>query len=232
MKWFFAGLILINLGFWMWASWYAEPARSRYAPRPRPEVNAQKIRLVTEQGVVLKPRPADRQPARALTDVAPPKRCFVIGSFATQDGARQARSTLASQGLGAVIQEQLAPTTVYRVYIPPLSSVRDAEAMRRKLSRLGFDDHAVIKEPGLENAVSLGVFSVKANADAQLGKLGKKGITARSQTLSRPITRHALMVKSEQDLAAILERQAWGSPDVAIREAECETPAARARTPR
>jgi hypothetical protein len=174
MKWLFAALLAANLGFWMWASWYKAPAAPS-AAAPHPDIHPERIRLITEPGVRLELR-ASRPKVETLAP-ASPNVCYRLGPFVRREEAQQALGRLAALGIGHELRtEARATVTGWRVYLPPLPSRAAAEAKRKQLTALGFHDHAVLEEPGMENAVSLGVFAVEANARNQLKLLTEKGV--------------------------------------------------------
>ncbi len=185
MRFVFALLVLANVGLYMWATWYKDPLP--IATPVRPEIAPQKMRLLSEPGVKLTTRKAGPPPP-APVQVVDGHSCFAVGPFARKDAAQAAVSQLQSWQIAAVLrseQEQL--TAAYRVYLPPFPSRQDAERKRRELTRLGFTDHAVIHEEGLDNAISLGLFAVEANARLRMRQLQVKGVTALVETL--PATR-------------------------------------------
>lgn len=225
MKWVFAGLILVNMGFWMWASWYAEPGNVSQAPEARLQFNAESIQLLTEPEVVLKTRRSRTAPTKVLTDITPPKQCFVLGRFSRETLMQRARSDLASMGLAAVLRTDKESSVTYQVYLPPFEDAKQARDMRKRLTRLGYKDHALMTEKGMEHAISLGVFAVKANANQRMNQLRRHGIKPKRKTLTRVRRYYWLDVKSENDLLDILQGHAWGETEVALQAQQC--PAAK-----
>lgn len=186
MRLLFGLLLVANLALLMWGSWYKEPLVSYEFPKPRPDVAAEKLRLLAEPGTALRARtpgrPAPARPASA-------ERCYRLGPFRAPAAARTAAARLESWGLRVEeITEFESLGAAYQVYLPPLASREAAEAKRRELSRLGFKDHALLHEEGMENAVSLGLFSVEANARQRQRELRAKGISAAVQPV--PKLRH------------------------------------------
>lgn len=222
MKWVVATLVLLNLTLWMWASWHEPPASGPRGPVPRSEVAAGTLRLLSEPGVSVRARsPRKRPPVKALKDVAPPKRCFTLGPFTARKPWEKTRTRLTNRGLPAAAREEEETKITYRVYIPPLKSREAAAVMRKKLTRLGFRDHAILDEPGLRNAVSVGVFAVKANAMRRQRQLKKKKIKTRRQTLRRSRSLYWLDVKSENDLIEQLAGRKWGDPEAVLKQVDC-----------
>lgn len=185
MRLLFAMLVLANVGLYMWATWYKDPPPI-VAPA-RPEVAPEKMRLLSEPGVKLTPRkttPPPPAPVQTVDGLS----CFALGPFTRKDAVQAASAQLQGWQINAgerLEHEQL--TAAYRVYLPPFPSKQDAERRRRELSQLGFTDHALIHEDGLDNAISLGLFAVEANARLRVRQLAAKGVTAMLQAL--PSTR-------------------------------------------
>lgn len=234
MRLVFALLVLANVALYMWATWYKEPPP--VATPVRPEIAPEKMRLLSEPGVKLTTRKAGPPPApvQAVDGFA----CFALGPFVRKDGAQAAVSQLQSWQIAAVLrteQEQL--TAAYRVYLPPFPSRQDAERKRRQLTRLGFTDHAVVHEEGLDNAISLGLFAVEANARLRMRQLEAKGVTALFEAL--PATRDLYWLDfggevKDGQLAGVavsaLSAYTWGA-DVHLYPRACPAPAATANTP-
>lgn len=226
MRWIFAALVLANLGLWMWASWYKEPAHPAVSA-PRPDVNADKLRLLAEPGVRLKPR-SSRPEVETLAP-ATPNACYRIGPFAQSQLAERAGRRLAALGLAYESRSETRSTvTSWRVYLPPFPTREAAEAKRKELTHLGFRDHAVLEEPGLENAISLGVFTVEANAHHQMKRLAAQGMHAKLQPLTRTRTLHWLWLPPATGIPAegwsLLQQESWGE-DARLQEAPCPPPA-------
>ena len=176
MKWIFGTLVLANIGIWMWAQWYREPT-IEIAFQARPDVAAEKMKLLSESAKQSKPVKSETS-ARADNN-AGTKACFRVGPFLDPSQATTVAEKLTALKLSFSRDAgERKAVTGYRVQLPPLESKTAAERKRRELTRLGFKDHALITEPGFENAISLGVFSVEPNAKAQTARLSAKGITA------------------------------------------------------
>ena len=222
LKWVFGALVLANLGLWMWASWYRVPAVdvSRTARAP---IAAEKMRLLNEPGVKLQTRKAP-PPAHAELSANAPQVCFHIGPFPDTDLATRAETSLNKLQLHFDRRSVEAKTVSgFLDYLPPLSSKAAVERKRKQLTRLGFKDHAVMQEEGFRNAISLGRFSVEANADSRVQKLAAKGIQAKVQTLYQSRTLYWLDINASvpADTAAKMKEIDWGAKDVQAQETAC-----------
>ncbi|BAU49922.1 hypothetical protein SVA_3380 [Sulfurifustis variabilis] len=186
MRLFFGLLLVANLGLYMWGSWYKEPLVSYDFPRPRADVSPEKLKRLSEPGTALRARSQSR-PAVAASAPAGP--CYRLGPFTSLQEARGAGTRIESWGLHVEqVTEFESRGRAYQVYLPPLASREAADAKRRQLTRLGFKDHALIQEEGMENAVSVGLFTVEANARQRQRQLRAKGLDASIQPV--PSLRH------------------------------------------
>ena len=222
LKWLLAAFVLANLGLWMWASWYKEAPVEENRPARAP-IATEKMRLLTEPDVKLTPRKTPPPANAELTANAVPV-CFHIGPF-----AETARVTLAEARLGELRlgfsrrAEETKTITGYRVTLPPLASREAAERKRQELTRLGFKDHAVFQEEGWHNAISLGLFSVEANATARVRELAAKGVEASMQPLTQNRTRTwlDLIAPVSPENVMKLKQTDWGAKDIQAQETSC-----------
>ncbi|MGE5241752.1 MAG: SPOR domain-containing protein [Bacteroidota bacterium] len=222
LKWLFAALVLANLGLWMWASWYRETPRSENRSA-RPPIAPEKMRLLSEPGVKLKPRKAP-PPANSELAAAAAQVCFHIGPFPDANAAATGESKLNKWHLAVVRRpEEIRIVTGYRVYLPAFASKEAAERKRQQLTRLGFRDHAVTPEGPSQYSIALGLFAVEANAQARAHELAAKGVSAKVQPLTQSRTRYWLDINIAvlPDIAARMKQIDWGVKDVQAQEAAC-----------
>lgn len=225
MKWLTASLAIINIGFWMWQSWYTVAGGSVPAPKPKPEININQLVSLDAQGVKIKRRqPGKRRRARALVDVTPPQLCYRIGPFTKEKAAARARSQLVNVAISANPNESVEKKKIYRIYIPPMKSKKAALKMQKKLTRLGFKDHVIMSDKKPKYAISLGVYSVKRNANRRLAKLKKKKIKAKRKVISTSKKSYWLDVKTEQGLSLEF-KETWGASGVKVMDTKCNAPA-------
>ncbi len=217
-KTIFALLVLANVGLALWATGF-RPGND--APEgSRPALHPDKMRLVGEPGVQLSARNAGPATAgKAETG------CYRIGPFA--ESARTDKASAILKDIPLAYERRAEEQTVvtgYRVYLPPLPTREAAEKKRGELGRLGFKDSSVMQEAGMENALSLGLFTVEINAQKHLQALAAKKISAQLQTLSQARTLQWLYLGTVESLAGVLPRlQAtdWGGADIKIEETPC-----------
>lgn len=221
-KTIFALLVLANVGLALWATGLRPGGEAPEGPRPA--LHPDKMRLVGESGAQLLARNA--RPATA--DKTEAGGCYRIGPFADTAQADKASAVLKEIPLAYERRaEEQTVVTGYRVYLPPLSTRDAAEKKRRELSRLGFKDSSVMQEAGMENALSLGLFTVEANAQKHMQALAAKKIDARMQTLSQVRTLHWLYLGAVESPAGVLPRLRaadWGGAEAKMEETPCQAP--------
>ena len=222
LKWLLAAFVLANLGLWMWASWYKEAPVEENRPARAP-IAPEKMRLLAEPDVKLTPRKTP-PPANAELVANTVPVCFHIGPLAEMALVTQAEAKLNELHLGfARRTEETKVITGYRVTLPPLASKEAAERKRQELTRLGFKDHAVFQEEGWHNAISLGLFSVEANAMARVRELAAKGVEASMQPLTQNRTRTwlDLIAPVSPENVMQLKQTDWGTKDIHAQETAC-----------
>jgi hypothetical protein len=222
LKWVFGALVLANLGLWMWASWYREAPleETRAALMP---VAPEKLRLLSEANVKLQPRKAPPPANAGLTANAAPA-CFHIGPFIDAALADKAGTKLKQWNLDfARRREDSRKISGYRVYLPPFASQKAAERKRQELTRLGFKDHALYQDENGRNAISLGLFSIEANADGRVRDLAAKGVKARVQALHEERRLFWLDIDKPvpAEVSARVKNADWGDKDARARETAC-----------
>lgn len=224
VKIIFALLVLANVGLALWATGFRPGADAPEGPRPA--LHPEKMRLVDESGAQLSVRNAG--PAAAGTTEAGD--CYRIGPFTDTAQADKAGAFLKEIPLAyerRTDEQQLVAG--YRVYLPPLATRAAAEQQRRELTRLGFKDHSLMQEEGLNNAISLGLFAVEINARKHLQALAAKQVEARIQPVSQTRTHHWLYLGTVESLAGVLPRLRaadWGGSEVQAEATPCLPPPA------
>lgn len=220
-KTIFALLVLANVGLALWATGLRPGDEAPEGPRPA--LHPDKMRLVGESGAPLSVRNA----GPAAAGKADAGGCYRIGPFADTAQADKAGAVLKEIPLAYERRaEEQTVVTGYRVYLPPLATRDAAEKKRRELNRLGFKDSSVMQEAGMENALSLGLFTVEVNAQNHLQALAAKKIEARMQTLSQVHTFYWLHLGMTENPAGVLPQLRaadWGSAEAELEETPCPT---------
>jgi len=103
----------------------------------------------------------------------PTQQCFTFGPFASRQASAAALATLKPMAQKVTTREQAAvaaTTRGWRVYLPPLPSLEQAQAVAQRIGAAGFDDFLVVREGVEANSVALGRYrseeSARKRADA------------------------------------------------------------------
>ncbi len=230
MKWVFSVLLLVNIGLFMWATWYKDMS-SEPVKKPRPPVNAENMLPLSTPGLKLKPRPAggDRLellPATERAALGSEKYCYVVGPFESRDASLKAGGVLEEMKLGFNTRSaEDKSESSYWVFLPPLATRKDAQAKVKELANLGFKEHFITQEGGRDNAISLGVFAQRENADSLLQELKGKDIEAKLETRYRLRLLYWLNLRAAElteEQVEYLGQYDWGPAEIRVRQAACE----------
>lgn len=225
MRWILAALVLVNVGFFMWGSWY-KGADQPQQPMARAPINPEKLRLISDPTVKATLRL--RRQRAAVKILQPVKRiCRTVGPFETNRSAVGAGVRMKKAGLEYSLRTIETVEKRYQLYIPPRKSRKSAQAMQRKLSRLGFRDNALMFDKRVRNAISVGLFKIEANAIQLRKNLRKKGIRVRQRVLVSKSRRFWLDVPTDEAKLVRLKAVKWREKEVAVKETTC----ARASVP-
>ncbi len=244
LRWLFAVLVLVNVGVFMWASWYRTPA----VPPPQaplPQLNPEKMVPLSVPGLELKllapvarakvpaplaqvkaatPAPQSIPVPKPTAPPPPPPKCVTVGPFDADKAAREVGVRLKAEGIDyAVRTEDKKEVSSYWVYLQPAASRYKAELMLKRLDRLGIRDHVIVTEGKLNNAISLGLYANPENARTRMRQMAKKGVKARQEVRYRTRSLYWLdMEVREPDQYAHLLSQDWGAPGVSAQDVVCK----------
>ena len=201
-----AALVLANLGYWAWRSWYAPPARGSVpwrAPgakdaRPAPKVSGVAgLRLAGENVIEVAAAPSA---PLAAPSVAPgagaaagaPMVCFEVGPFTALADSTLAAGVLQQRGYAARLAYAAGVTPQrYRVRIEGLPTMADQARVLTRLRAAGIADVATLPA---DRAVSVGVFSEAARAEARVRAVRAAGFGPSVEAQYAPDAEHWLQV--------------------------------------
>lgn len=179
-------LVLANLLFFAWTRDYLGMSRDPDAFRAGEQLRADQIRIVSSDvpppEAVRKDKDQPAKPAEA----PPAEVCVVLNDVPAAEA--ESFESLLAEKLPAfkAARVALAGSSSYWVHIPPLKSKREAETKVAELKKLGVKEFFVMQESGANNlAISLGLFSTEAAAEAALEALKEKGVRS-AKVLERP----------------------------------------------
>ena len=141
-------LVVVNLGV---AAWWATRAPPPAPAAPATPAGVPRLQLLREA-----PRPARPAPAPEATP-ATPTQCFRFGPFATPAALRRAYARVLPQVIRADSREETSgAASGWRVYMPPLPSRAEAQAVVDRLTAAGIDDLMLVPDGAEANGIALG----------------------------------------------------------------------------
>ncbi len=143
----------------------------------------QKLVLVESEIIlpdIKRPVADDKPPAPAVPEIT--SRCGRIGPIKDRKVAKKVLAELKKSKFDVKMERNVEKMQIgFWVVIPPLSDGSQAQAKIEELSRAGLKDIWHFRGGGLKNAISLGMFSKKENAENYSKELLKKGFKTKMQ---------------------------------------------------
>jgi hypothetical protein len=189
---------VLNLGVAAW--WIAHDPPPPPAPAALP-AGVTRLQLIEEGTSSRKPvpapvavagTPAPATPPPTATDAitAPPmQQCFSFGPFASREASALASAKLKPLVQKVASREQAAaagPARGWRVYLPPLPSLEQAQAIAQRIGAAGFDDFLVVREGAEANSIALGRYRNEEGAKKRADALIAAGFAAQIAALGEP----------------------------------------------
>jgi len=211
MKIFFSLLLLANIGFGL-MQWLL-PYEQLFVESPKIEL-AEELKLLKEPKKSVAKELAD---ATIETDSSAPlvsenaaaqTLCYTIGPFKDKTRALEISGRYSTQNIKTQLKSRLEKE--YRgimVYISGHKTRQEAVARGEKLASQGIRDRIIVNETGKSNVLSLGVFSLKKNADRLTARLRKLKYPVQTEARYRDRTIYWLYYQqsNESDLPLLLD---------------------------
>jgi cell division septation protein DedD len=191
-------LLMLNLGVAAW--WLGGADLRTAAPVHVVDTSQPGLRLVDEpvadkpaagsasiaspsMPIPAKPVPVE-QPATPLAPAAPTALCLSFGPFADAAARDAVRPRLQALSQKLVARDaQARSARGWRVYMPPLASRDEAQALVDKIKAAGINDWYIIANGDEANSVALGRYGSEDGARRRQAQLAGKGFTARAEPL-------------------------------------------------
>jgi len=211
MKVFFFLLLLSNLLFALF-QWLVPYEQLLTAGASIPA--AEQLQLLNETEAERKPEPVqvatgDEPKVATAAPLADAPLCYTLGPFKQQQVMQEAVNEFRQSGIeidsrSSVEKEYLG----MMVYIDGHANRQQALATSQALTSRGVREFIIVNEPGKNNALSLGVFSLKKNADRRRQRISALGYEVKTEARYRNRTIYWLdYAQSEnQALGALVER--------------------------
>jgi hypothetical protein len=172
MKWIFALLLLVNIGFlgWQLTRGYAGVVG---APAASPVLHqANRLVLLSEvPGSELR-----RRDRGAVGGGLSGESCFSVGPLSSDEKTTNLRAWLEAQGATVSLRsDEWREQVWYWVYFEPFETRTAAQERVRSLQDEGFRDISIIARGDMANAVSLGVYSRRSSLEKRLAELQARG---------------------------------------------------------
>lgn len=133
--------------------------------------------------------------------------CAELGPFDTPDEGHSLQPALAALGVAATLKtRQVAVSSTFWVYLPPLDSEEELRRVQAELQARGID-HYYMRSGQFTGGISLGVFSRQASAEQAQADLALRGYRTRIGEVLREEPRSFLQLRVPD--AALLEQAAW-----------------------
>ena len=185
MKIFFSLLLIANIAFGLiqWLLPYDQLVQENksfpVAEELRLLAEPVESQLVEETEVSIPEPSIELIVAEETTDT---RLCYTIGPFkkrtqAVEVSRRYSNSNVETELKSSLEKEYLG----VMVYLPGSENQQDVIDTAEELATKGFRDYLIINEPGKTNVLSLGVFSLKKNADRLVARLKKYKYPAKSE---------------------------------------------------
>ncbi len=191
MKAFFFLLLLTNIIFALvqWMLPYEQVMSNA-----QPSLATESLRLLDESDTPVEQELLEELKVGSLgnnekvgnSPATPDQLCYTLGPFKEQQSAQEVALKFKQNKIP--ISSRSSEEKEYRgmmVYVDGHDSRADAVATADSLAEKGVRDYIIVNEPGKTNILSLGVFSLKKNAERRYNKIAKLGYSVKSEARYR-----------------------------------------------
>lgn len=180
MKRLFGVVLALNIALLVTNVFFGPPTLPRSAVRPEDIRSERTLLLLSERPLASSApssRVADANPSPPVPGAAlpPDGLCFTLGPFSRPEEAISAVMQLKARNLDARARKKDEPMAAgYLAFIAPAKTRAEARGMLRKLHQQGIDSF-IVTQGDKNNAISVGIYSDIAQAQARQSELRAKG---------------------------------------------------------
>ncbi|MFT4649884.1 MAG: hypothetical protein ACI8XX_001080 [Polaribacter sp.] len=184
MKVFFSLLLIANIAFGL-MQWLLPYEQLRLPLDVKKIPVAEKLRLLNEPGKFtplakngldngVEANISELQSALVVEDTSDKRLCFTTGPFKDKSKALEVSGRYSSNSINSELKSVLEKEYLgVMVYIAGNKNREEAVKTAEKLATQGINEYSIVNEPGKLNALSLGVFGLKENAERRSKQLKK-----------------------------------------------------------
>jgi hypothetical protein len=138
--------------------------------------------------------------APGVTPAPTAQQCFSFGPFASKQAAEAASVKLQPLVQEVTAREQGAtgPVHAWRVLLPPLGSLEEAQATAQRIGAAGFNDFLIVREGAEANSIALGRYRSEGGARKRMQALVAAGFAARVEPVGAAATSTWLEVIADE----------------------------------
>lgn len=209
MKTFFILLLLTNIVFAMmqWLFPY-----DQLFSHSRPLIAAEQLQLLNEEDVKAA-NPPGKEGAEKIPVIgavpAQQKLCYTLGPFKEKQLVQEVMSKFRQNNIQLTSRPSIEKEYLgMMVYIDGHNSRKEVRATARSLAKKGIRDYMIVTEEDKSNALSLGVFGLKKNADRRAQQITALGYDIKSEPRYRNRTIYWLDYNNQENelLADMIDR--------------------------
>ena len=224
MPLFFGLLVIINAVFLAWQ--FFEKQNAGQGVVISQQVPGERLLLLSERAIPAGSEAASEseedQKRSSVAVVAGGVVCFRIGPILDSVLLERMRGALVDSGFEVKTETLSQDKPTYLVYIPPVGGRDKAEALANELYGKGFDA-SVINDPQFANAVALGAFSTKEQAESLRARVSAMGQQSEIRQTTNVRREQWLKVESAASTAkSQIDRLISGTPQLRREPASCE----------
>lgn len=220
MKIFFSLLLIANIAFGL-MQWLLPYEQLRLPSEVKKIPVAEKLQLLNEPDnstLLTKIEPdnsvntnnSDSLSSLVVEDTSDNRLCFTTGPFKDKSKALEVSGRYSSNSINTELKSSLEKEYLgVMVYIEGHKNREEAVKTAEKLAAQGIREYIIVNEPGKSNALSLGVFGLKKNAERRSDQLRKLNHSVKTEARYRKRTIYWLyhQQSNESDLQPLLSEQ-------------------------